>query len=590
MKGSNKPRFDYGYLHDHSRVTRFRSDPVSPVVFLTNGRTADIPLDGPWHFAVDPYNSGLRGEWYRDQDEATGEVGPPDYDFDHWPEITVPSCWNSEKQELAYYEGAAWYVRDFDGGALRDGHDYYLGFEGTSGETVVFLNGEHVGYHDSGGVPFSIDLTGRIREGRNRLAIWVDNTRRADSVPGDFFDWYNYGGLFRSVALYIVPSLRIAEYRLYLDAEMHPVAEVRLSRAQVMEITVAIGEESFPLQTDGSGRVTADLDFEPRLWSPDDPHLYEVEVTVSNGDKVRDSVGFRRVEVRGTEVYLNGTPIFVRGVAVHEDHPLHGRSLTTEDRRTIIRDSKEMGANALRLAHYPHHPEMARLADEQGVLLWEEIPVYWHLNFGSRETLDRAMRQLEALIRRDFNRASVMMWSIGNENPDTDGRLGFMAALADHGRQLDPSRLITAACLVDVAHFRVTDRLVDTVDVVSLNQYYGWYYPGIERVPEILSSVSEKPVMISEFGAAAGYRSGNGSQPKWSEEYQAKVYDEQFSVLAHCPNLVGTFPWLLYDFASPRRLNAHQNGINRKGLISRERHHRKLAFEVVRDRYRALRG
>lgn len=584
------PTFDYGYLHDHSRVTRFRESPVAPDLFLTNGRSPTISLNGEWHFAVDPFNSGLRGEWYRDRDETDGDVGPPDYDFDMWDTMIVPACWNTYDERLAYYEGAAWFVRTITCEPLKGSDRAFVSFEGTSGETILFVNGVFAGYHDNGGVPFSIDVTSLLRDGKNRLVVWVDNTRRPDTVPGDFFDWFNYGGIFRNVGLYIVPSSRISTYVFQLSEDDRVSAVVGTTENEARRIRITIGSDSWIVETDDHGRIETVLPLQPRLWSPRDPWLYglKIELIDRDGaslDSVTDEIGFRRVAVRNDRVCINGTDHFIKGVAVHEDHPDRGRTMTTADRLEVVQHCKELGANTIRLAHYPHDPEMSRIADRHGLLLWEEIPVYWHLQFNNPETIDRAKRQIEALILRDRNRASVVMWSIGNENPDSDGRLEFMKTTAMRARELDPTRLITAACLVDVSNFTVTDRLVDVVDIVSLNEYYGWYYPGIEKVPLVLSSVSDKPVMISEFGAGADSLCDCDDPPKWSEEYQAMLYRKQFAVLERCKNLVGTFPWLLYDFASPRRLNSHQRGINRKGLIDRTRTHKKLAFAEIRSWY-----
>jgi len=584
------PTFDYGYLHDHSRVTRFRETPVAPDLFLPHGRSTTLSLEGRWHFAIDPFNSGLRGEWYRDQGESEGDVGPPDYDFDNWDTISVPSCWNTYHDAYAYYEGAGWYVRTIEIGPVEGSTRAFLSFEGTSGETIVFVNGEFAGYHDNGGVPFSVNVTSHLRSGSNRIIVWVDNSRRSDAVPGDFFDWFNYGGIFRHVGLYIIPNLSIHSYFFSLTDDDRVAGTVDVSEAGVHQLRVTIGADTWILETDNNGHLDSKLPIKPHQWSLYDPYLYDITVELMDSDgntvdAVRDSIGFRRISIKDTHVYLNDQRIFVKGVAVHEDHPERGRTLTTEDRLKIIAHCKELGANTIRLAHYPHDPEMSRLADQYGVLLWEEIPVYWHLQFNNEVTIDRARRQMQALILRDRNRASVVMWSIGNENPDSDGRLRFMKTIADGVRGTDPTRLITAACLVDVSDFTVTDRLADVVDVVSLNQYYGWYYPGIDSVPEILSSVADKPVMISEFGAGADFVCNCADPPKWSEEYQARVYADQFTVLKECDNLAGTFPWLLYDFASPRRLNSHQRGINRKGLVDRSRDHKKLAFDEVRRWY-----
>jgi beta-glucuronidase len=327
----------------------------------------------------------------------------------------------------------------------------------------------------------------------------------------------------------------------------------------------------------------------PELWSPKNPRLYDVVLRCGT-DRVDDRVGFRQVAVHNGRLELNGEPLFLRGVAMHEDSHERGRGLTDRDRQARVDLALELGCNFLRLAHYPHHENMARLADEQGLLLWEELPVYWSVAFERQDVYQNTERQLRELIKRDRNRASVVLWSVGNENPDTDMRLEFMRSLVSTAREETPDRLVTAACLVDLNEDRVNDRLADELDVISVNEYYGWYYARTDRLRKLLSQPLPKPLTASEFGAAAvAGRSGSDTE-YWTEEMQARVFEEQLQIMREFPHVCGAIPWILFDFRTPRRTNALQRMHNRKGLVDETLTRKKLAFHSVARIYRDMRN
>ena len=243
----------------------------------------------------------------------------------------------------------------------------------------------------------------------------------------------------------------------------------------------------------------------------------------------------------------------------------------------------------LRLAHYPHTRRFAKIADETGVLLWEEIPVYWAIDFSNPDTYDDAENQLSELIVRDKNRASVIIWSVGNENADTDDRLSFMRNLVQTAKRLDPTRLVSAACLVNREKMCLEDRLMNELDVIGNNEYYGWYEPNFDDLITILNNTKlTKPVIITEFGAGAGYGNHGTENTLWTEEYQETLYKKQFAVMKRSDFIQGTTPWILYDFRAVRRQNRYQKGFNRKGLIDADRKRRKLAFKVVADYYAGI--
>jgi beta-glucuronidase len=297
-------------------------------------------------------------------------------------------------------------------------------------------------------------------------------------------------------------------------------------------------------------------------------------------------VGFREIRAEGRRILLNGEDVFLRGVCVHEDDWVHGRVVTDADLRRRFAHAKELGCNFLRLVHYPHHERVAALADELGFMLWAEVPVCWAIDFANPRTLADADNQLRELILRDRNRASVVVWGVGNENPDTDERLAFMAGLVATARALDPTRLVSAACLVDRSTRRIDDRLAAELDVVGINQYYGWYEPDMEDLAAIGRNYDgQRPIVITEAGAGAPIGRHGTAEDLFTEEHMAAVYLAQIATIAGIDAVRGLCPWVLYDFRSTRYQNSFQRGFNRMGLIDADKRTRKLAFGVLQHFY-----
>jgi len=550
-------------------------------------------LDGDWNFAIDPYDGCLRARWFEERytDEA-GRPYPVDFSFDDWETIPVPSCWNVQKDLWYWYEGSAVYTRriEFEPGAA--GERVFLRFEAAAYAAYVFLNGEYLGWHEGASTPFNFEVTGKLRAS-NRLLVVVNNTRSLDRVPTQITDWFNYGGLHRSVSLVRLPAtfIKTASVALRPDGSFATIAVSLTADGPDLdgEAQIDIPELGFSATLDVRGGVASDeFDLTPELWSPDHPKLYEVHLRFGDDDW-HDQIGFREIRVEGADIRLNGQPIFLKGVCQHEESVSHGRSLTEEEIRQNFDLAKEMGCVYLRLAHYPHNGLVARIADEVGLLLWEEVPVYWTMQFDSPEVLANADNQLRELILRDRNRASVIIWSVGNENPDTDDRLNFMSSLVDTCHNLDPTRLVSAACLVDPVGLVIADRLADKLDILGINEYFGWYEPDFSKLPRLFAnSRPTKPVVICEFGAdAVAGRRGQDTE-LFTEDQQLAVYRQQIATLSAIPYIKGTTPWILYDFRCPRRTNLYQGYYNRKGLLSADKTQRKPAFTAMQQWYRSM--
>ncbi len=579
----------FAHLHDEDYAQTFAQRlAMAPTLVTLAGRTT-VSLNGEWRMTLDLFDEGLRQRWFAlDETPPSQWTVPRDYEIEAGELVQVPSCWNILKPEWMYFEGAAWYTRWFDWQASDAEQRVILSFGGANYATSVFLNGVHVGGHRGGSTPFCIEVTESLKSGRNRLQVYVENRRQADRVPMHHIDWFNYGGLYREVALVPLPKIFIRRASASLIAEGdHIRFEIELSDAVTAIAEVGIPEiglaASIPVIA-GKGHLLVDATVES--WSPDSPRLYDILFRYAE-DTVVERIGFRTIETRGTQILLNGKPVWLKGVCVHEDDLESGRASTEDDIRRRFRHARELGCNFLRLSHYPHHEMVARLADEDGFLLWAEVPVYWAIDFSNPGTLADARNQLSELILRDINRASVIIWGVGNENADTDARLAFMADLAATAKRLDPSRLTSAACLINRENFTIDDRLARHLDVIGLNEYFGWYEPDFSGLDQLLAnSRPDKPVIISETGADAALGHRGTGRVLFTEDWQAEFYRQQFRRIAATPYVAGLAAWLLYDFRTERRQTIFQRGFNLKGLIGADKTTRKLAFEVLAECYR----
>jgi beta-glucuronidase len=576
----------------------------TPLVTNVAGRTTRT-LNGAWQTIVDPFENGYYD--YRYQPRADGYFlarEPRDkrdlveYDFATSPTLQVPGDWNSQDERLFFYEGTIWYRRVFDY-ELGPGARLFVHFGAANYEAHVYLNGTLLGSHEGGFTPFNFEITELVRPENNSLVVKVDNQRRVDAVPTVNTDWWNYGGLTRGVALIELPATFVRDYFIQLapSSSDRIAGWVQLDGpgAAGREVMVRIPEAGAEtvVSTDADGRATVDVEADLVLWSPANPKRYEVAISAAD-DVVRDHIGFRSIATRGSDVLLNGEPIFLRGICVHEQAPKRdGRAYGAEDARTLLGWVKELNGNFVRLAHYPHNEHMVRMADSLGVMVWAEVPVYWTIQWENRATLANARNQLTELITRDRNRAAVILWSMANETPPSEPRLAFLRALASRARELDPTRLITAALEL---HYRFEDGILSIddpfgrdLDVIAINEYVGWYVGPPALADSVRwESAYDKPLIVSEFGAGAlqGYHAD--AETRWSEEYQASVYRHQVAMLQRIPFLRGMTPWILTDFRSPRRpLPGIQDFWNRKGLIS-DRGIRKQAFFVLQQHYQAI--
>jgi beta-glucuronidase len=550
-------------------------------------------LDGVWNVIVDPYEIGLGSRFYENRKPKDGS-DLVEYNFDISGTLKVPGDWNTQRESLLFYEGPLWYQRYFSY-HKRDHIRTFLNFGAANYFARVYLNGEKIAEHEGGFTPFVFEVTSKILEGQNSLVVEVNNVRRPDGVPALSTDWWNYGGLTRSVDLVEVPETFVQDYVVQLakGSSTEIAGWVQLNAASAQQsVSIEIPEINLKktVSADAQGHAEFRFPAKLKLWSPEDPKLYRVIIS-SGSETVEDQVGFRTIETQGTKIVLNGKPVFLRGIDLHEEAPFRsGRIASEEEDRILLQWAKDMGCNFVRLAHYPYNEAMVRLADQMGLLVWEEVPVYWDIAWQNPATLENAEAQLRDVITRDHDRASIILWSLSNETPPKPERTEFLKSLAEYARTLDSTRLLTSAMnrtqQTDANTRLLNDSLGQYLDVLGVNEYIGWY----EHHPEDADATRwtftyQKPLIMSEFGAGAVYGKHGDAQTRFTEEYQANLFEHQIKMLGQIPALAGMSPWVLMDFRSPRRtLAGVQDFYNRKGLIS-DKGQRKQAFYVLQKYY-----
>ncbi len=565
-------------------------------------------LNGEWHYLVD--QSPGRALYKADgqiNDNSYAQNDHPhivgkhneEYDFSTAPTLHVPGDWNTQVAQLFNYEGVVWYQRDFDA-QPKPGTRSFLHIGAANYRSHVWVNKKRVCDHEGGYTPFDCEVTEVLHPGSNFVVIAVDATRLVDGIPSVGIDWFNYGGLTRDVSLVTVPTSFIDDYDVHLahGATFEPgnmeltgyvhVLDAPAGTAVTVEIPEAGAKAS--VKTDGDGnapfRVKAS---KLTLWSPESPKLYKVHLHAGD-DALTDDIGFRDIRVEGTRILLNGKAVFLQGANMHAEAPVRGgRANTDADVTTIFSYLKDMNANFVRLAHYPHDERMERVADRDGIMVWSEIPNWQHISFEKPEVYAKDVVMLKEMIRRDRNKASVILWSVSNETPNNPVRTKFLTDLANEARRLDPTRPITSAIIgpkPNGMEMVNDDPLCAALDVVGQNEYVGWYELTPEDADKIHWTLPQKPIIMSEFGAEAKYGNHGATDQRWTEEQQVYVLEHQFAMLRKIPQLRGTTPWILMDFRSPtRNIPKLQDGYNRKGLIS-EDGHKKQAFELFQQAYK----
>ncbi len=556
-------------------------------------------LDGTWRAIPDPYDVGgfsilgpAKDGWFRDR-KPRHPAERIEYDFDTSMELQVPGDWNTQAPELHYYEASLWYRRKFTIDDEESGRTF-VHFGAVNHSCKIWLDGEELATHEGGYGPFAVEVTGRVGPGEHSLVVLVDCLRTPERVPAIRTDWFNFGGLHRSVDLVRTPDEFISSAWITMAADGSLTGEVNVDGNGPTTASIEIAELGLELDVPVGERFTIAAADVPELerWHPGRPRLYEVVFTAGE-DRVVDQVGFRTVETRGNDIVVNGEVVFLKGISLHAEGPTGGkRASGPQDAATLFDWVEELGANFVRLAHYQHDEAMVMEADRRGVLAWVELPVYWGIDWTNDDTLTNTLQQTDELVLRDRCRPSVILWSVANETFPGDERTAFIGRLIERVRELDSTRLVTCALFTLPAQgieTHIEDPLGDLIDVIGVNQYYGWYYGERDDIPsKQWSSEWGKPIIFSELGAGAKYGNHGDAGEIWTEEFQAAVYEAQIEMIAANDDCAGLSPWILKDFRTPMRvLPGIQDGYNRKGLVSEEGE-QKLAFGVLQRWYASL--
>ncbi len=564
-----------------------------------------IDLAGDWAFHIDQ-----DPEYHRHLDYS--QPTP----LHHWERVPVPGCWNRYAERYDLFEGVAWFVREFDVEALPTDLVATLHFGAVNYLADVFLNGCHLGRHEGGYTAFAMDAAAALRPGANRLAVRVDNRHLRLRLPA-VLGWYNYGGLHRGVRLHLTRRGRLTDVRVSA-APAGAGATGRLSvaaSAPGLRLHAVIRDPAGHAVWSGEsdlGQWQTDFSLpQAEPWSPDCPRRYHLDVRLSDaeGDIDRHDCrfGIRRLEAVGQQLRLNGEPVQLRGLCYLYDHPACGVAWDPGVAAADLDDLQALGVNCLR-SHFPLPEPFLDACDERGLMLWLEVPIYClhpaadqaGSAFADTDLAALARQMVGEMVQQAHNHPSVVIWSVGNEcNTDHPESVAFFRDCVAAARALDPDRLISYAALYGgVGH------LGDLIDVVSLNEYWGWYdrirqdgtdaadaRPSLPlELPQLEACLREKaalgkPVLLSEFGADAepGFRSDDLAL--WSEDYQAALIARQLAIAGACPAVCGTFPFLYNDYRDPSKpVNHHWHGVNLKGVVGYDRRP-KLAWQALQAAY-----
>ena len=516
--------------------------PLAPALQHAAGRPNRL-LSGAWEVIVDPMKVGAISPFEGFPPVAFERATPwrddlvlQEWAFDPAVTLRVPGDWNTQSERLFFYEGDVWYAHKLTLAPDAEKRQLLV-FEAVANLAEVWVNGLSAGRHEGGFTPFTLDVTTFVKLGENVITVRVNNELTPQTVPTRFTDWHNYGGITRAVRFIEVPQIHIRDWGVKLInlARRDVQIDVVLAGAGAgigVRVTLGKNGQTISGQTDETGTARLTLRTRLGLWSPDNPELHEIVIEAGN-DTISDRIGLRTVTVSDAQVLLNGRRIFLKGVSAHEESLARGgRSFGPDDARQTLALVKALNGNFIRLAHYPHDEATTRLADELGIMVWAELPVYWGIAWGNPGTLESAKAQAKEMVGRDRNRASVVLWSISNETPQTPARLAFLTELAQTIRKLDNTRPLTAALFGDPRGFVgrlarvvaarrlqesdaspsektqlsaflarvlnkpepindpaviselastplgivVDDPLGDVIDVIGFNQYLGWYY------------------------------------------------------------------------------------------------------------------
>ena len=516
--------------------------------------------------------------------------------------VTLPHTWNAEDGQDGgddYHRGKCWYLRDLDRPETTENSRVWLEFEGAAMTAEVYLNGEKLAEHAGGYSTFRVDLTDHLKD-HNKLAVSVSNARSRTVYPQQA-DFTFYGGLYREVRLILVPETHFAlGYHGGPGLKITPVVDLETRAATVMaeawvegpandaEVTFALaGQTQTVPVADGCAR--ADFTIEnAHLWDGlNDPYLYTATASLSSGDAVSARFGCRKFEIDPQKGFLlNGRSYPLRGVSRHQDRKGAGSALTPAMMEEDMAIIKELGANTLRLAHYQHAQYFYDLCDENGLIVWAEIPyITMHMHDGRENTLS----QMTELVVQNYNHPCIAVWGLSNEitaaSAVNEELLENHRALNDLCHTLDTTRPTTMA---NVFMLDIDSPILEIPDVNSYNLYFGWYLGELEQNDEFFdeyhAKYPDRCIGFSEYGADANpaYQSPTPEKGDYTESYQCVYHEHMLRMIEARPWLWATHVWNLFDFGADGRDEGGKNGENQKGLVTFDRQLKKDAFYLYK--------
>jgi beta-galactosidase/beta-glucuronidase len=529
-----------------------------------------------WHFQIDVHDQGETERWFALERDRSA-----------WREVLVPRGWDTYDESLRGYEGVGWYSLSLPDSWNRLEKRQLLQFGRVMYHTKAWLNGEYLGEHVDGYLPFSFDISGKLNRPANLLVLRVDNRPRIDWLPAaKEIEWVQYGGILQPVrietrsktaianlAIRAVPQGSGATVTCRVEVEAENDTRNLLLRISVPGREQTLSLTPRPGQT-SRHEVTLAMDrAEP--WSPNSPTLHDMTASLEREglviDTVRERFGVRSIQARGRQLLLNGQPLRIHGVNRYDEYGKFGPNPPWNLVEQDVQRMKQSGVNLIR-THYPQNPDFLALCDRKGILFLEELPInWWGLGEGVEQKesiLDQALPMLETLIRRDRNHPCVIIWSMCNESKtSTDVGIKVMRRLIGRARELDQTRLVT---FVTEPGSVSAHRAYEDADLVATNMYPGSLVPPLaeqfgqldERVRKPaeaflrkeLAAFAGKPLLITEFGAM-GFPGTHGDAAS-TEDFQARYISTVWRAIAGNADVAGGVLWSWADYYHRRHFQS----------------------------------
>lgn len=580
-------------------------------------------LSGMWKFKFDPQSIGRKEDWM--QGLANSE----------WIPVPASFCDFFTEKDKREYTGDFWYETNAFIPMEWQGSEIDIRFEAATHRATVFVNGVELLSHEGGFLPFNVRITDYVKwDQENLISVLVNNELSHATLPAGetkvlkngkkmtkpYFDFYNYSGLQRAVKLVTTPKEAIVDFEVnhkIKDTTAYIDYEVKTTGNNNIVIQV-YDEDHVQVASADSKKGTIIIE-DARLWNVLDAYLYRFEIKIVNDadviDEYYEEIGIRTVEVRGTDLLINGNPVYLKGFGKHEDCDIVGRGFQMGVMKRDFELMKWIGANSFRTSHYPYSEEIYQMADREGFLVIDEVAAVGFfeslMNFmdaskGTQksffehpaipELLQNHKNALTDLINRDKNHACVIAWSLFNEPDSTSPKaVDYFKEIFELAHELDIQKrprtyanIMMATPDKDLCHH--------FCDIMAFNRYYGWYANGgyeitdakelfCKELDEWKKIAGQKPWIMTEYGADTYTGEHKLPSVMWSEEYQKEYLDLSHQVFDAFENIKGEQVWNFADFQTTEGI-MRVNG-NKKGIFTRQRQPKEAAY-LFKKRWESL--